>query len=42
VRAFPARNKQITAAEEEGANEQVKIGFSMDTLKEERWQRTKI
>ena len=24
-----------------GPNEQVKIGFSMDTLKEERWQRDK-
>ena len=28
-------------AEKKGSTEQVKIGFSMDTLKEERWQRDK-
>ncbi len=30
-----------TARKKKGPNERVKIGFSMDTLKEERWQRDK-
>ena len=37
----PARNNQITAPKKKGPTEQIKIGFSMDTLKEERWQRDK-
>lgn len=31
-----------TARKKKGPNEPVKIGFSMDTLKEERWQRDKV
>jgi D-xylose transport system substrate-binding protein len=32
----------ITGRKKKGPNETVKIGFSMDTLKEERWQRDKV
>ena len=34
-------NNGGTARKPKGPNEPVKIGFSMDTLKEERWQRDK-
>ncbi|HKO61804.1 MAG TPA: hypothetical protein VJV03_11640, partial [Pyrinomonadaceae bacterium] len=30
-----------TARKKKGPNEPISIGFSMDTLKEERWQRDK-